>query len=140
MGGTYALALSVGTETTLEVGALGTVSVPAGGYAYVGSALGTGGFSRVERHRRVAVGEHDVRHWHIDHLLGSPTVSWEGAIALPQSDCECALARSLGSGPIPEFGSSDCDCRSHLARRDSVSTMRRAIVTAFHSVGDGVDG
>lgn len=140
MGGTYALVLSVDTETTLEIGALGTVSVAAGGYAYVGSALGTGGFGRVERHRRVADGEHDVRHWHVDYLLGSPAVSWEGAIALPESDCECALARSLGRGPISGFGASDCDCRSHLARSNSVPTMRRAIVEAFHAVGDDLDG
>jgi endonuclease-3 len=133
-GGTYALVLSVSTDTVLDVGALGEVTIPAGGYAYVGSALGTGGFSRVDRHRRIAAGDHDVRHWHVDYLLGAPTVTWSGAVALPDRDCECALARELGAGPVAEFGASDCECRSHLAHRDSVRAVREAVVDAFHAV------
>lgn len=134
MSGTYALVASVPDDTVIEVGALGSVSVPAGGYAYVGSAFGAGGLGRVDRHRRVAAGDHDVRHWHVDYLLGSPAVSWAGAIALTDRDRECALARELGNGPIAGFGSSDCDCRSHLARRDSVAEMCEAVVDGFHAV------
>lgn len=134
MGGTYVLLVAVPAEATIGVGALGEVTVPAGGYAYVGSALGAGGFSRVDRHRRVAAGDHDVRHWHIDSLLGSPATSYEGAIAIPERECECALAQELGSGPIPGFGASDCGCRSHLARRDSVAAMRRSVVEAAFAI------
>ena len=71
-GGTYTLLLSLPDPTTVAVGALGEFDLPAGAYAYTGSALGTGGFARVERHRRVARGDHDVRHWHVDHLTGHP--------------------------------------------------------------------
>lgn len=138
-GGTYALVLSVPEATTVDVGALGPISVPAGGYAYVGSAFGAGGFSRVARHRRVAAGTHDVRHWHIDYLLGEDLVSVCGVIALPDRDCECPLARELGVGPIAGFGASDCDCRSHLAHRDSVSRMRAAVIEGFHAVGEVTD-
>jgi endonuclease-3 len=139
MGGTYAVLFAVPTDANLEVGALGDVSVPAGGYAYVGSALGSGGFSRVDRHRRTAAGDHDVRHWHIDYLLGHDSVRFEGAVALPNQDRECALAQELGSGPIAGFGASDCDCRSHLARRESTAMMRRAVVDAFHAVESPID-
>ncbi len=139
MGGTYALVLSVPAEITVAVGALGTQTFPAGGYAYVGSALGSGGFSRVDRHRRTAAGDHDVRHWHIDYLLGVDAVGFEGAVALPDQDRECALARELGAGPVAGFGTSDCDCRSHLARRESTAAMRRAVVDAFHAVESPLD-
>ncbi len=45
------------------------------GGTYTGSALGSGGFSRVERYRAVAAGENDARHWHVDYLLGDETTS-----------------------------------------------------------------
>jgi endonuclease-3 len=134
MGGTYALLVAVPNETSIAVGAFGDISVPAGNYAYIGSALGTGGFSRVDRHQRVAAGDHDVRHWHIDYLLGSPVTSYEGTVAIPERDCECALTRELGSGPVAGFGASDCGCRSHLARRDSVAAMRRAVAGAVSAI------
>lgn len=47
--GTYALVLSLPADATLQVGALGEHRLPAGGYTYVGSALGSGGFARVDR-------------------------------------------------------------------------------------------
>lgn len=53
-GGTYTLAFAVPADRRVEVGALGARRFPAGGYAYTGSALGPGGFSRIDRHRRVA--------------------------------------------------------------------------------------
>ncbi|MFC6724907.1 DUF123 domain-containing protein, partial [Halobium palmae] len=71
-GGTYTLLFELAESTSLEVGALGTHTVPAGWYAYTGSALGSGGFARVCRHERVAAGDHDVRHWHVDYLGGCP--------------------------------------------------------------------
>lgn len=136
MGGTYALVLDVPEQIDLTVGALGDVSLPAGGYAYVGSAFGTGGLGRVDRHKRVAAGEHDVRHWHIDYLLNRPPVSLVSVVAIPAVDVECALGRELGSGPIDGFGASDCSCESHLAQRDSAVEMRHAVERGFRTVTD----
>lgn len=115
-GGTYVLVFALVEPATLEVGALGEQRFPVGGYCYVGSALGSGGFSRIDRHRRVAAGEHGVRHWHIDYFGGHPETELIGIERVPGRDCECALARDLGEGPVPDFGASDCDCETHLSR------------------------
>ncbi len=72
MGGTYTLLIALAKPATIAVGALGECEFSAGRYAYTGSAFGPGGFSRVDRHREVASGDRDVRHWHIDYLLGHP--------------------------------------------------------------------
>lgn len=114
-GGTYTLVYRLPTAATLTVGALGEVSLPAGAYAYTGSALGTGGFARVDRHERVAAGDHDVRHWHVDYLGGHPATELAAVRRLHDRDAECAVARALADGPVAGFGASDCDCRSHLA-------------------------
>jgi endonuclease-3 len=127
-GGTYALVFELPHEVELGVGALGTHALPAGGYVYVGSALGPGGFARVDRHRRVATGRHDVRHWHVDYLAGHPDSRLRGVRTLPGQDVECELAGSLPSGPVPGFGASDCDCETHLSRCESLG---KALWAAF---------
>jgi endonuclease-3 len=114
-GGTYALVLELATPSTVEVGALGACRLDAGSYAYVGSALGPGGFARVERHRRHLDGDDDTVHWHVDALTTHPAASFVAALLVPGVDVECALSRRLPPGPVDGFGSSDCGCRSHLA-------------------------
>jgi endonuclease-3 len=132
-GGTYTLVVAVPRPLRLSVGALGDREIPAGGYAYTGSALGSGGFSRVDRHRRVAAGDHDVRHWHVDYLLSHAATSLVAVVQTPGRDLECAVARRLGGGPVSGFGASDCDCDAHLSRRRSVRAVRRATARA-HSL------
>lgn len=125
-GGTYVLLVEVPGAAAVEVGALGTRSFEAGWYAYVGSALGPGGFARLDRHRRVAAGEHDVRHWHVDYLLGETAARIVGDERLPGVDLECAVAASLPGDRVAGFGASDCDCDSHLVRADSRVRLRHA--------------
>ena len=114
MGGTYVLVLDVSRATTIEVGALGRIEFDAGAYAYVGSAFGPGGFARVDRHRELAAGDRDTRHWHIDYLLGHSETTLETTVTFPDADRECELAETLPGKPIAEFGASDCDCSAHL--------------------------
>ncbi|MFW5917420.1 MAG: GIY-YIG nuclease family protein [Halorubrum sp.] len=114
-GGTYTLLVDLRAAARIEVGALGERRFEAGPYAYTGSALGAGGFSRVDRHRRTARGDHDVRHWHVDHLLGHPDARIDRVVRSVGVDVECAVADRLPAGPADGFGSSDCGCRSHLA-------------------------
>jgi endonuclease-3 len=121
-GGTYTLVLELGEEATVEVGALGPVEFDAGWYAYTGSALGAGGFSRVERHRELARGDREVRHWHVDYLLCHPASRLDAVVTTANEDVECAVARALPAGPAG-FGASDCDCAGHLARLEAGSAV-----------------
>ena len=116
-GGTYTLVVSL-EATTLTFGAAGERSLRAGPYAYIGSALGGGGFTRVGRHRELVAGERDTRHWHIDYLLGAPESTLVGDRRLPGCDAECAVAAALRkrADPVPGLGASDCDCPTHLFR------------------------
>ncbi|WP_411966662.1 GIY-YIG nuclease family protein [Haloferax sp. YSSS75] len=128
--GTYALVYRV-PETTVEVGALGPRELQSGGYVYVGSAFGTGGLRRVLRHRRVAAGEHDARHWHVDYLGGHPGVELSRVVCVVGRDVECAVASALEATAVSGFGSSDCDCTAHLARFDDIETATSLTVSAF---------
>ena len=113
--GTYALILELDQETVITVGRLGTFCFPAGYYAYVGSALGSGGLeARLARHRR-----QDKRiRWHIDYVLAHACIV-DVKVDDSGERLECAWARALLSMPgaqvvAPRFGSSDCACPSHL--------------------------
>ena len=129
-GGSYTLVVALAADASLSVGALGDHDLPAGAYAYTGSALGTGGFSRVDRHRRTARGDHDVRHWHVDYLLGHPDSRFGGVVTTRGADVECAVNRTIDADPVPGLGASDCDCGTHLLfapERDRLETeVRRA--------------
>jgi Uri superfamily endonuclease len=111
--GTYVLIVRVVQPLTLAVGRLGTVTLPGGHYAYVGSAHGPGGLrARLNRHLRAD----KPLHWHIDYLTAAApviTIWWRAA----SERLECAWAQALiarGSVPVPRFGSSDCTCPAHL--------------------------
>ena len=123
VGGSYTLVVDLAADATLSAGALGEHRLPAGAYAYTGSALGAGGFARVDRHRRTARGDHDVRHWHVDYLLGHPAARIDRVVRSTGVDVECAVAERLPAGPVDGFGASDCDCPAHLS-----------------AAGDGLDG
>ncbi|PSQ39522.1 DUF123 domain-containing protein [Halobacteriales archaeon SW_12_71_31] len=133
-GGTYTLVVDLEAPTTLTFGAADERSLPAGPYAYVGSALGGGGFARVERHRELAAGERDTRHWHVDYLLGAPESTLVGDRRLPGRDAECAVAAALRerTDPVPGLGASDCDCPTHLFRLGESETDPWATVERVH--------
>lgn len=114
MGGTYVLTIGVSKDLELEVGALGTVTLESGTYAYVGSALGPGGYARIDRHREVASGDRETRHWHLDYLLRAENTSIETVHRLPDRALECRLAAEIGDVAVAGFGASDCDCAGHL--------------------------
>lgn len=144
-GGTYSLVYELREAARIEVGALGECAFPAGAYAYVGSAHGSNGLGRVARHCRVASGDHEVRHWHVDYLGGHPDSTLVAAVASPNTTVECRVARRLRSSnasppegdprslsvPVPRFGSSDCDCRAHLASGDDTEMVLSVVVESF---------
>ena len=109
--GSYILFLRLPRSKRIKVGKLGMVCFPAGLYAYVGSALG-GWEARVNRHL-VGGGR---THWHIDYLRAEARI--EGAIVFESSKrLECVINEAIAEASLtvaPGFGSSDCDCLSHL--------------------------
>jgi len=135
--GTYTLLVELARDATVEVGALGAHVLDRGWYAYTGSAFGPGGFARVDRHRELAAGERETRHWHVDYLLGHPAAAVREVVRSPGSDVECAVARRLPDGPVEGFGASDCDCPSHLAALDGDGTALAAVEDAHAGVRSG---
>ena len=129
--GAYALLIELENPEAIEVGRLGAINFPAGWYAYVGSALG-GLRARVGRHLR----RNKKLHWHVDYLLKVACLS-EVIWTLSNERLECRIANVLqrqGFESMPNFGSSDCRCPSHLFFADSLESLRTGLVRAFESV------
>jgi len=111
--GTYILLIWLDNDIQIEVGKLGRIEFRRGYYAYVGSAFGPGGlYARINRHLRKL----KRKFWHIDYLLEYASVK-EAIIIANNKKLECIIAKKLlnaGLKYIPRFGSSDCNCVSHL--------------------------
>ena len=109
--GSYIVMIHIPQDLTTRLGSLGEVHFPAGYYLYVGTAK-RALTKRMERHIR----KHTAVHWHIDYLKGHA----DRCTAIPirsSMPLEHELAEAVGriaDGCIPSFGSSDCDCVSHL--------------------------
>ena len=136
MKGVYVLILKLDQELDIQIGKLGKLHFRKGFYAYTGSALGTGGFKRVERHFNVATGKNPTRKWHIDYLL--PKSKIIQAILLPTEDAiECKLARTLrkisGISIISGFGCTDCNCETHLIYAEN--EIKSMIIDACNNIG-----
>ena len=111
--GTYILLVELLSPTAIEIGRLGQIRFEAGISAYVGSAFGPGGLAA--RLRRYTTGPRRT-HWHIDYLLEHANV--RGALVSDDSTrLECQWSGWLAARArawVPDFGSSDCRCASHL--------------------------
>lgn len=136
MKGVYVLILKLDQDSDIQIGKLGKLHFRKGFYAYIGSALGTGGFKRVERHFNVATGKNPTRKWHIDYIL--PKSKIIHAILLPTENAiECKLARRLrkisGISIISGFGCTDCACETHLFYAEN--ELRDMIIDACNNIG-----
>ena len=123
MKGTYTVLLNCSRRMTARIGRLGRFKLQEGYYSYTGSGLGVGAVSlegRIERHRRRS----KTLRWHIDYLTSNENWNFVGAIyVVSKRRLECRINRliccSLHALPIiPNFGSSDCNCMTHLLRFD----------------------
>lgn len=109
--GSYLLILELGADLDICVGSLGNIHFRSGFYVYVGTAA-RGLEQRLSRHLR----KRKRFHWHIDHLRDHA----QKVRALPirtSFPLECILAdrmRMISEESVKGFGSSDCDCSSHL--------------------------
>lgn len=106
-------------ECTIGVGALGEVAFRKGWHIYIGSALGSGGLKRLERHIALSQEKDKRPKWHVDYLLAGETFPLRYAVyAVTSLRLECLVASALGGESIPGFGCSDCYCPSHLIYRE----------------------
>jgi len=112
----------------ISVGGLGICYFPMGFYAYCGSALG--GFkARLNRH----LTENKKPKWHIDYLVHEAEIQ-EIILCQTEKRLECLLSQALGGELtyIPDFGCSDCHCKSHLffsTDKDSLVETITAFIT-----------
>lgn len=126
MRGVYLLFLRLEEDIRAEIGALGEIRFEKGIYVYTGSAMNSLE-SRVARHFS---GEKKT-HWHIDYLTrDAKPFAFAGLAA--ESDWECILADTIDSNcrSIPGFGSSDCDCGSHLFRVGGIQDLPETVLTS----------
>lgn len=130
--GSYALFLGLFNPCLIRVGKLGWYSLPAGFYAYQGSARGPGGLrARLGRHLRGG----GQLHWHIDYLrevsevLGyTYTIREEKRFGNLPAECfwsQTLIALPEAGVPIPGFGASDCHsgCLSHLVHLSGAASL-----------------
>lgn len=128
--GTYTLIMFLKEPCRLKVGALGELYFNEGYYAYTGSALGSGGFARVGRHRAVATGKNKTKQWHIDYLL--PYVEVVDVMTSPRPECSVAGGIDQYLARVPGFGCSDCRCPAHLHYSEDLEKVKKAARKAHH--------
>ncbi len=109
--GCYMIVIKVDKTIETPIGSLGKVIFPKGYYVYAGSAM-KNLTSRIDRHKR----RRKNLFWHIDYLLQE--AQYIQAFAIRTGDrIECLIAqglRDICDWDIKGFGSSDCQCPSHL--------------------------
>ncbi len=130
--GIYCLQIRIDTKRILHIGSLGAIVFPAGYYIYVGSALGSGGLSRVSRHIRFYRAQSRKPKWHIDYLIMHAVLE-KTFCAETEERLECILSSAVDGDCVPRFGCSDCDCESHLYYRKT--SPEKVIADAFKKMG-----
>lgn len=112
--GSYMLGLYLSSKKRLSIGKQGSFEFKRGHYLYCGSAQGPGGLkARISHHLKPSARPH----WHIDYLKQAAAIRHIWFAYGP--NMEHLWAQTLAGQPncvfpIPGFGSSDCDCPSHL--------------------------
>lgn len=113
MKGTYCLLINLKKDSRIKIGnKLSFINFKSGYYIYVGSAMNSLE-SRLNRH----LSDDKKKHWHIDYLLlnkNSQITDIYYTVSTKKVECEIARNISPNSSEIDNFGSSDCDCNSHL--------------------------
>lgn len=129
--GAYILLAELATTKDIIIGKLGYVHFPQACYAYVGSAMN--GFStRLVHHLR----EDKKPYWHIDYLLKEASIC-DIILCPAEHGKECLLSQVLAREfqCIPNFGSSDCKCKSHLYFNHGKHKIKAKVVQMVDRAG-----
>ncbi len=128
--GTYALVLECKENKKIKVGKLGSLNFEKGYYVYVGSAMNSLE-KRIERHKR----KEKKKHWHIDYLTTNKSFKIIDVflkISDEKEECEVAeKVKALCNNFVKNFGSSDCNCESHLFYFKSKEKMLDSLKKIF---------
>lgn len=107
----YIVVYYLESAVDLQIGKLGEFNFPPGYYLYVGKDK-RNIRERVARH----ISKKKNNRWHIDYL--SKSVMPVFMQIIPDASSECSLIEKLielgGNAIASGFGSSDCQCKSHL--------------------------
>ena len=110
MKGSYILLIKFPKKHVINIGKLGELEFKNGYYMYIGSAM-NGLEGRIARHLRTKKTEF----WHIDYLLKfGKIIDIYYKISQIKNECKFAENLALEFESIRNFGSSDCNCGSHL--------------------------
>lgn len=113
--GSYTLVLKLEETKEIKVGSLGPIKFEKGFYSYNGSAMGPGGLKRIQRHKSLLKGQQKYTvNWHIDYLTSQEEASFVKAFTHIGENLECAISQKLDLKSVNKFGSTDCNCKSHL--------------------------
>ncbi|MES0327741.1 MAG: GIY-YIG nuclease family protein, partial [Gammaproteobacteria bacterium] len=126
--GTYIVLLKSEQSKNIQIGKLAQLEIRKGYYIYIGSALGPGGvLARLKHHSKIS----RKPHWHLDYLRAETEFYQAYALlSLDRKECEWAVFMAQlaeVSEPMEGFGSSDCNCNTHLFYCSSMVKAVRAI-------------
>lgn len=122
-GGVYNLIIKLSKNKEIKIGRLGAFIFPKGFYVYTGSAQ-NGLEKRIDRHFL----NWKKLHWHIDYFLSYAKIV-KVLKHVGDRNAECKLSRMIGRYDgadviVNKFGSSDCDCATHLYYFKSISSIK----------------
>lgn len=134
MKGIYILVIEVKKDLKKSVGKLGDIFFSSGYYVYIGSAQ-----NNLEKRIKRHISKRKKLWWHIDYLLEEKdVVIKEVLFKMLDKSWECKIAKSIRGIPIDKFGSSDCNCESHLYRvdREEIFNLERLGFLKYVEVKD----
>ena len=113
--GVYSLLIELKKNQKIRIGNLGKFKFPKGFYIYTGSAMNNLE-KRIDRHLR----KNKKKFWHVDYLLSNKNAQVISILKIKtRQRIECKLNETIlrnlnGKILVKKFGSSDCNCKSHL--------------------------
>jgi Uri superfamily endonuclease len=128
MKGSYLMLIELTEPQLIPIGKLRTTEFDKGFYMYVGSAL-NGLEQRIQRHLR----QTKKHHWHIDYLLQHAVIVDVSYRENTERE-ECMIAQKLNKmlPSIPDFGCSDCTCKSHLFHGSKETLLKTVNTLSMH--------
>ena len=131
MKGCYCLIIRLNEDCKLKIGKrLGEIEFKKGYYVYVGSAMNSLE-SRINRH----LSTDKKLHWHVDYLLKKAEIT-DVIYNESTKKVECELSQYIAaqSEGVENFGSSDCNCESHLYHFKNRNGAIECVKSAYDSI------